>query len=188
MAGLRKGEILGLARRHLDLDAGTIRVERSLREITGQGAVFVEPKSLTSNRIVAMPGQLVAILEEHLDKFVYRGPDALLLTNERGRAVRATVWASSWTRMRSTTGFESVRLHDLRHLAGTMTTQAGGTLQEIMDRLGHSTPTAAMRYQHVANGRARQVADRIGDEMNRAGDASDGLGRRSLATISDIQH
>ena len=31
-------------------------------------------------------------------------------------------------------------------------------LAELMARLGHSTPAAAMRYQHAAQGRDRQIA------------------------------
>ena len=40
-------------------------------------------------------------------------------------------------------------MHDLRHTAGTLATAAGGSLREVMHRLGHSTTVAAVRYQHV---------------------------------------
>ena len=46
-----------------------------------------------------------------------------------------------------------LRVHDLRHTAGTLATAAGGSLREMMDRLGHSTTIAAVRYQHVMAGR-----------------------------------
>jgi integrase len=35
-----------------------------------------------------------------------------------------------------------LRVHDLRHTAGTLATAAGGSLREVMDRLGHSTTVA----------------------------------------------
>jgi hypothetical protein len=34
----------------------------------------------------------------------------------------------------------------------------GASLAELMARLGHSTPQAAMRYQHAAAGRDREIA------------------------------
>jgi hypothetical protein len=34
----------------------------------------------------------------------------------------------------------------------------GASLAELMERLGHSTPQAAMRYQHAARGRGREIA------------------------------
>ncbi len=55
-------------------------------------------------------------------------------------------------------GRKGMRLHDLRHFAGTMTALTGATLAETMARLGHSTPKAAMVYQQVASGRAEEIA------------------------------
>lgn len=58
-------------------------------------------------------------------------------------------------------GRDELHFHDLRHFGGVMAAVAGGTTREVMDRLGHTTSTAAMRYQHVAAGRADMLADRL---------------------------
>ena len=60
-------------------------------------------------------------------------------------------------------GVEGLRVHDLRHTAGTLATAAGGSLREVMDRLGHSTTVAAVRYQHVMADRDAAIAR----ELNR---------------------
>ena len=57
----------------------------------------------------------------------------------------------------------TVRFHDLRHTAGTLATQNGATLKEVMSRLGHSTTAAAIRYQRAADERDREVANRLDD-------------------------
>ncbi|MGH1492071.1 MAG: site-specific integrase [Acidimicrobiales bacterium] len=165
LGGLRKGEILGLARKHIDLDARTITVERALQEITGQGAVLVEPKTMSSNRIVFMPEPLAQTLAAHLTSHVKEAANSLLFTNNYGRPIRATVWVKAWDMARNPTGLEQIRFHDLRHLAGTLTAQAGATLKEVMAALGHSTPDAALRYQHVAQGRASILAERIASQL-----------------------
>ena len=54
-----------------------------------------------------------------------------------------------------------LRFHDLRHTGATMLAQEGATIAELMDRLGHTTPKAALVYQHVAEGRDRIIADRM---------------------------
>ena len=44
----------------------------------------------------------------------------------------------------------------------------GATLAELMARFGHSTPQAAMRYQHAAAGRDREIAallSKLADEL-----------------------
>jgi integrase len=46
----------------------------------------------------------------------------------------------------------------LRHTGATMAAQKGATLAELMNRLGHSTPQAAMKYQHAADGRDKAIA------------------------------
>jgi integrase len=52
---------------------------------------------------------------------------------------------------------DDLRWHDLRH-SGAVLAASGATLAELMARLGHSTPQAAMRYQHAARGRDRKIA------------------------------
>ena len=55
-------------------------------------------------------------------------------------------------------GRPDLRWHDLRHTGLTMVAITGATTAEIMARGGHSTPTAALRYQHVAKGREHELA------------------------------
>jgi len=161
LGALRKGELFGLARRHVDLDRATLRVERALQEQTGRGAVLKAPKTRSSGRTVGMPGRLVVILADHLDAYVDEGPEAFVFSNSHGGPVRATVWHEAWSTAREASGLRQLRLHDLRHLAGTLTAQAGATTKETMDRLGHSTSDAALRYQHVVEERRHHVAVEI---------------------------
>jgi len=48
--------------------------------------------------------------------------------------------------------------HDLRHTGAVLAASTGATLAELMARLGHSTPAAALRYQHAAAGRDAEIA------------------------------
>jgi hypothetical protein len=54
-----------------------------------------------------------------------------------------------------------VTIYDLRHAAGTLAAWAGATTRELMARLGHASPRAALRYQHAAQSRDRDLADRL---------------------------
>ena len=65
-------------------------------------------------------------------------------------------------------GREGVRIHDLRHSAGTMAASLG-TLKETMVRLGHSTPKASLLYQHAAAGRDREIAEGLSKLVTNTG-------------------
>jgi len=59
---------------------------------------------------------------------------------------------------RDAAGRPDLRWHDLRHTGAVLAASTGATLAELMGRLGHSTPQAAMRYQHAAKGRDQAIA------------------------------
>jgi integrase len=69
MAGLRQGEALGLRWSDIDLDAGTLRVNRQLQRVRRDGEksgrlVFAEPKN-ASRRTVGLPQRAVSALRSH---------------------------------------------------------------------------------------------------------------------------
>jgi integrase len=55
-------------------------------------------------------------------------------------------------------GRPDLRFHDLRHTGAVLAATTGATLADLMARLGHSTPSAAMKCQHSAKGRDAQLA------------------------------
>jgi integrase len=59
---------------------------------------------------------------------------------------------------RQAAGRPDLRWHDLRHLGAVLAASTGASLAELMARLGHSTPQAAMRYQHASRGRDKEIA------------------------------
>ncbi|WP_157011436.1 tyrosine-type recombinase/integrase, partial [Mycobacterium celatum] len=64
-----------------------------------------------------------------------------------------------WYRARAAAGRDDLRFHDLRHSGAVLAAATGATLADLMARLGHSTPAAAMRYQHAAQGRDKAIAE-----------------------------
>jgi integrase len=161
--GLRWGELAGLRRKRIDLERGTVTVAEQLLEVNGTFSVG-PPKSAAGRRTVTLPAVVVEALAEHLSRYTAKSPEASVFLSSQGKHLRRSnfnrrVWQpATWA-----AEVEGLRLHDLRHTAGTLATAAGGSLREVMDRLGHSTTVAAVRYQHVMADRDAAIAR----ELNR---------------------
>lgn len=155
---LRFGEVTELRRKDVDLKNGILHVRRGVTRANGE-TVIGAPKSDAGTRDVAIPPHMVPMLKEHRDSMPMRGQDALLFPAADGVSHMAP---SSLYRVyypaRKAAGRADLRWHDLRHTGAVLAAQTGATLAELMGRLGHSTPQAALRYQHAAQGRDAQIA------------------------------
>lgn len=98
------------------------------------------------------------MIEEHLAKFVKGGRDGLLFPADHGGHLQPSTLYRHWYKARAAVGRDDLRFHDLRHSGAVLAAASGATIAELMARLGHSTPQAAMRYQHAAQGRDREIA------------------------------
>lgn len=158
---LRFGEATELRRRDVDLDSGVVRIRRGVVRVDGQYVVG-EPKSAAGIRDVAIPPNIIPALSRHLEEHVGQDPDALLFPATDGTSHLAP---SSLYKVfypaRAAAGRPDLRFHDLRHSGAVLAAQTGATLAELMGRLGHSTPQAAMRYQHAAADRDRAIAQEM---------------------------
>lgn len=171
---LRFGEATELRRKDFVLDPdrgkGIVRVRRGVVR-TDQGRIVRQPKTDAGVRDVSIPPHLVGVLAEHLARYVGPEPEALVFPAKGGQHLASSTLSRWYYKARASAGRSDLRFHDLRHSGGTMAAQTGATLAELMGRLGHSSPQAAMRYQHVAEGRDEQIAREL---SRRAGESITG--------------
>ena len=97
----------------------------------------------------------------HLDAHTGPERDALLFPAAQGGHLSQSTMHKVFARARRIAGRDDLRFHDLRHTGAVLAAQTGATLAELMQRLGHSTPQAAMRYQHAAAGRDKAIAEAL---------------------------
>ena len=79
-------------------------------------------------------------------------------------------------------GLDGLRVHDLRHTAATLAAAAGATTKELMERMGHTSPAVALRYQHVMADRQAQLASALDDLARAATTPAKGTGRSRKGT------
>jgi len=154
---LRFGETVELRRDDIDLSQEVIRVRRAA--VRTKGAYMPStPKSDAGIRDVAIPPHIIPTIEAHLSKYVGSKPDSLIFPAANGGYLQPSTVYRHWYKARAKAKRSDLRWHDLRHSGAVLAAATGATLAELMARLGHSTPAAAMRYQHAAQGRDREIA------------------------------
>jgi integrase len=163
---MRFGELTELRRKDVildpDTDKGVIRIERAVVRVKLANALdsfaVTTPKSDAGTRDVAIPPHLVGVIADHLVRHVGPRADALLFPAAHGGHLAPATLYRHWYKARDAAGRPDLRFHDLRHSGAVLAALSGATLAELMGRLGHSTPAAALRYQHVAAGRDEAIA------------------------------
>lgn len=178
LCGLRFGEAVALRRRDVDLPAGLLHVVHGAVRASGVKRVG-PPKTAAGKRDVAMPDIVATALRDHLshqplhgrDSLIFPGKDGNLLapsalygrdarTERRGSQTYAKA-AYGFFAARQTIGKPTLHWHDLRRTAATLGAQSGATVREMQHRLGHTTPTMALRYQAATAERDRAIAARL---------------------------
>lgn len=166
--GLRRGELLALRRRDVNVLHRTVSVELQRQQGAHGEDLVGPPKTAAGRRTFVLPSEVVKEIELHLVRFGGPAP-----TGSSSPAPRAA--SSVPTSCRSTGPQHASPLVSSTCTSTTSATLAASTgagTKELMHRLGHVSPQAALRYQHATAARDKAIADGI-DGMVKAAMADD---------------
>lgn len=174
VTGMRRSEVCGLRWDMVDLDRGTLRVERARHWIEGE-EVWSKPKSKRSRRTIDLSAQQCATLRElkteQTKDRLKAGPawddNDLVICDEVGRGPRPDRVSQTFLRLvREIEGLPEIRLHDLRHTHATLLLEAGRPVKEVSERLGHSSTAFTMdTYMHVTGSMKTETASVVDDML-----------------------
>lgn len=150
--GARRGELVGLRWSDIDLDGGTITVDRAVVIIRGD--VTVKGTKTGEDGLQHVDPGTVAVLrswrhgrqEQHLAMGLGRlGPDDWVWTADDLRSP----WPPDqvtyrWRMVAKRVGLEGVRLHDLRHATATHMLAAGVDVRTVAGKLRHTSPAMTL--------------------------------------------
>ena len=141
--GLRRGELLALRWKNVDLDRGTIRVVESLEQ-TKAGLRFKFTKS-EKGRGVALPSFAIAELRRHkqaqaqtlLALGVRQSGDTLVCGRVDGQPKQPASLTHEFTYLVGRIGrdFPRIRFHDLRHSHATQLLASGVHPKVVQERM-----------------------------------------------------
>ncbi len=164
LTSLRWGELCALRRSDIDMEARTVRVQRSLTELQDGALAFGPPKSDAGRRTVGFPELIAPVVRKHLSSFARPEDDGLVFTGPTGALLRRENFRRrTWLTALKKSGLPAAHFHDLRHTGNNLTAIAGANLRELMARMGDSSTRAALIYLHSTDERQRERADALGE-------------------------
>ncbi|MGA6160937.1 tyrosine-type recombinase/integrase [Stenotrophomonas sp. NPDC087984] len=179
--GMRKGEALALHWHDVHLDEGVLYVRYTLSAINNARLVITSPKTRSSKNWVAISPRVAAALTrraaEAPDSVLFdRSSDpftGLVFCRPDGRPLRPQTVLDRFRRRAKEAEVPRITLHDLRHLAATLSITAGTPLTVVSKTLRHSTlSTTANLYSHLTHQAAHDAVDAIDTALAQADPAA----------------
>ncbi|HEY7311277.1 MAG TPA: site-specific integrase [Gemmataceae bacterium] len=173
--GMRRGEVLALRWRNLDLEALTVTIEESLEQTRG-GLRFKPPKTKAGMRTLRLPAGAAAVLRQHRARqseirlrlglgspendglVFYRwgkdGKPVPIPPNDLSR---------DWARAVKALDAPKVSFHGLRHTVASLLIAGGHDVVAVARHLGHKDATVTLkRYAHFFKAKDDTAAALIG--------------------------
>ena len=169
--GMRRGEVCGLTWDCVDLEKGTILVNKQLQNIPDHPGEYrlVSTKSDKSRTIVPAPS-VIEMLRKHrtqqnLDRLRAGSAwndNGFVFCNELGERVSPHTVYHSYKKIVASIGLPKARLHDLRHSYAVAALQAGDDIKTVQGNLGHHTASFTLDvYGHVTEQMKQASAARM---------------------------
>jgi integrase len=165
--GCRRGEVLALRWKDLDLDKGRVRIERSVEQ-TKAGLRFKSPKTKNGRRNITMSPWLVAELKAHrarqqqrrLALGLGRAPeDALVFARWDGQTRSANGVTQKFALAAAKLNIEC-SLHGLRHTHVSQLIAGGMDVLTISRRIGHASAAITLKvYGHMFSNTDARAAE-----------------------------
>lgn len=170
MCGLRRGEILALRWRHVELgdNLRQLSIVESAEQ-TKDGVRYKEPKSgrvrtvsLSSTVVAELRAHRVRQGEEQLRLGLRPDGDSFVVAQADASPLQPRSLTHEWIRLIGKIALPRIRFHDLRHTHASQMLAAGVHPKIASERLGHSTIGITLDlYSHVMPGMQADAAEQV---------------------------
>ncbi len=157
-SGMRKGEALALTWNDLNFTTNELRINKALSR-GKDNQLYVKSTKTGVARTIKMDDKTMAILKEWKKKqkqdylilgFNTMQPKQLVFSNEQNEYLQPTKTRKWILHVQQKYNLGAITTHGLRHTHCSLLFEAGASIKEVQDRLGHSDVQTTMNiYAHV---------------------------------------
>jgi integrase len=157
VTGMRRGELLALHWKDVDLVHGSLQVQYTATFLPGAGYQQTDPKTASSKRGIALPAFVVEGLKAHRTQQLEQRLQArswkdndLVFPNRKGGYLSVTRLQYTFKAILQKSDIQNMRFHDLRHSAATILLMMKVPPKVVQELLGHSSIKITMDlYGHA---------------------------------------
>ncbi len=172
--GARRGEICAIRWRNIDTKLKTLTIESAIVEVPG--GIEERDTKTHSNRRLALDDDTLKVFESQRriaqDRAAWVGAevsqDAYVFSHEPSGSIAwtPTNMTKHFVAIRNSLGYDTMRLHDLRHFAATRLIAEGVPVRTVSGRLGHANPSTTLSvYTHFVEASDHVAAGIMGRIM-----------------------
>lgn len=179
--GMRRGEVCGLRWDCVDLEHGTITINKQLQNIPGQpGSYRLVSTKNGKGRTLKVSHFVVDLLcqqkaeQEKMRRLVGElwHNEGYVFCNAVGEHLSPSTVYHNFKRIASDIGMPDARLHDLRHSYAVASLRAGDDIKTVQSNLGHHTASFTLDvYGHVTAQMQQASADRMDSFIRKVSEA-----------------
>ncbi|MFJ7827609.1 tyrosine-type recombinase/integrase [Psychrobacillus sp. NPDC096623] len=157
-SGMRRGEALALTWNDLNFTTNELRINKAL-SLGKDNRQYVKLPKTDLPRTIKMDDKTMAVLKEWKKKqkldylvlgFNTMQPKQLVFSNEQNKHLQLTKVRKWIVQVQNKYKLGKITTHGLRHTHCSLLFEAGASLKEVQDRLGHSDVKTTMNiYAHV---------------------------------------
>lgn len=157
--GMRRGEICALKWSDLDLNSGTLRIQRQAYHVD-HGVIISAPKTKQSNRTIILPQSVLNVLKEYKNgvdsQWIFPSPV------KDGEPFDPTSVYRKMRKILNRAQCKRIRFHDLRHTFATTALEHGMDIKTLSAVIGHvSSATTLDIYSHITDEMQISAANKI---------------------------
>lgn len=175
-SGMRKGEALALTWDDLNFKEGEIRINKALSRGEENRLYVKTTKTKSSIRTIKIDKITMDILQEwkkqQKQDLLVLGyntlqPKQLVFSNERNEYLQPTKTRKWMLQVQKKYDLVKITTHGLRHTHCSLLFEAGVSIKEVQDRLGHSDIQTTLNiYTHVTEKAKEVVAEKFAKYMD----------------------
>ena len=168
--GMREGEVLGLTWDCVDLDKGTILINKQLQKVRDKPVYNLVSTKNGKSRCITLASFVIKTLRrvkrKQLEYRLLYGESwqdtGFVFTDEQGQHLKHRTVYNNFKVIAAEIGTPETRFHDLRHSYAVAAIRSGDDIKTVQENLGHATAAFTLDvYGHSTEKMKRESAARM---------------------------